>query len=379
MNKVIEVFRHFFMLGWVSFGGPAAHIGYFQKAFVEKHQWLDNQAYGKLVALSQFLPGPGSSQVGFALGLQRAGLLGGFAAFLGFTLPSFLLMYALAKSQTFIQGDVLDGIIHGLKLLAVVVVADACLSMYQSFCKNRLTASIAVASFMLLVLFSGIGQQMLVLLLAAAIGALYCQPEQIAQHRTQKVKFVPLILFTVLFLATPYLASMSGLQQTFAHFYQSGALVFGGGHVVLPLLQETAGQTMNNDTFLMGYAAAQAVPGPMFSLASFLGVHAEPSMPLIGAIVATLAIFLPGFLLILALQGAWQSLNSNVKVAGAVVGINAAVVGLLLSALYSPVFVSAVTAPQHMALVAGGLLLQRVYKLPIGLMVVGFAIFGLVI
>ncbi|WP_371187489.1 chromate efflux transporter [Thalassotalea maritima] len=381
MNNTLEVFYRFFLLGWISFGGPAAHIGYFQKAFVDKLQWLDNKEYGKLVALSQFLPGPGSSQVGFAIGLQRAGLAGAIAAFLGFTLPSFLLMYALAQSQTWLAGSTADGIIHGLKLLAVVVVADACVSMYQSFCKTRLAKSIAALSLVILLVTPGIGVQIGVLLLAAIIGAIFCKDEAEKHHTltSNKPNYTLLLVFFILFLATPWLVEQQGIAQVFAYFYQSGALVFGGGHVVLPLLQETAGQNINNDTFLMGYAAAQAVPGPMFTLASFLGAHSFAQAPFMGSLVATLAIFLPGFLLVLALQGAWQSISAKPRVAGAVVAINAAVVGLLLSALYSPVFTLAVVSNLHMALVATGLLLLRVLKLPIGILVVVFALAGILL
>ncbi|MDN3652511.1 chromate efflux transporter [Thalassotalea ponticola] len=377
MDKVFEVFKRFLWLGLISLGGPAAHIGYFQKAFVEQYRWLDDHAYGKLVALSQFLPGPGSSQVGFALGLQRAGLLGGIAAFVGFTLPSFVIMYGLAKSYNLLAGDTLNSIIHGLKLLAVVVVADASLSMYNSFCKNRLTTTIAVISFICLLLLSSIQVQMLLLVVAAATGAIYCHTPPQQQRSAARLNYLPLIAFVMLFVSTLYLAQTSGFAQTFAYFYQSGALVFGGGHVVLPLLQETAGQGIANDTFLMGYAAAQAVPGPMFSLAAFLGGQLHSTSPFLGALLATLAIFLPGFLLVLSLQGVWQSLSTHRRVGGAVIAINAAVVGILLSALYSPVFTSAVTSAEHMAIVALGLLLQRVYKLPIAMMVLLFVLIGL--
>jgi chromate transporter len=378
MNKVWEVFWRFLALGCVSFGGPAAHIGYFQKAFVQKLKWIDEESYARLISLSQFLPGPGSSQIGFALGLRRAGLLGGVAAFLGFTLPSFLLLYFLATTNTEQNAsDLFSGIVHGLKLLAVVVVADATLSMFKAFCKERLSISIAVLTAATLLCLPSLWTQMGVLVMAALVGALYGKPTMSKSDQAERFILLPLLLFFVLFVGLPLLALVSQRVEIFSDFYQAGSLVFGGGHVVLPLLQQTIGDAVSTDRFLLGYAAAQAVPGPMFSLAAFLGAELSPGSELTGALVATLGIFIPGFLLVLSLQGAWESLAAQPKIAGAAWGINAAVVGLLLSALYQPVFVSAVTAPMEMALVIVGFFALRAMSVPIVFLVLGFAAIGL--
>jgi len=376
---VLEVFWRFLALGCVSFGGPAAHIGYFRKAFVEGRAWLDEGAYARLVALGQFLPGPASSQVGFAIGLQRAGLAGGLAAFLGFTLPSFLLMYALAVVDPALGGsETAMGIVHGLKLLAVVVVAEATAGLYQRFCERRSAAAIAAATAALLLVLPGTAVQMAVLGLAAALGAwrLADTPAGPPPAPDRRLRALPLALFAALFLGLPLAAAHSTWLQLGADFYRTGSLVFGGGHVVLPLLGQSIGDALPADVFLSGYAAAQAMPGPMFSLAAFLGAALAPGAPLAGALLATLGIFLPGFLLLLGLKGAWESLSARPRVAGAVAGINAAVVGLLMAALYQPVFTSAVAAPRDMALVLAGFLLLRVLRLPVVLLVLGFAAAG---
>jgi len=378
MRNVWEVFWRFLALGCVSFGGPAAHIGYFQKAFVQKLKWIDEHSYGRLISLSQFLPGPGSSQIGFALGLRRAGLAGGLAAFAGFTLPSFLLLYFLAITNTDQNSsDLFTGVIHGLKLLAVVVVADATLSMYKSFCKDTLSISIAVITAAILLWISGIWIQIGILVVAALTGAFYGKPVLNKNVTRERFKLLPLVLFFLLFVWLPLLALSSHWVHIFSGFFQAGSLVFGGGHVVLPLLQQTIGDAVTTDRFLMGYAAAQAVPGPMFSLAAYLGAELSPENQIIGALIATTGVFLPGFLLVLSLQGAWESLAANQKVAGAAWGINAAVVGLLLSALYQPVFISAVFSPVEMALVILGFFALRTLNVPIVLLVSGFGVVGM--
>ena len=374
--RAVEVFYQFFALGLVSFGGPAAHIGYFRNTFVEKLKWIDDLAYAKLIALSQFLPGPGSSQLGFAIGIRQAGLLGGVAAFIGFTLPSFFLLYFLAIAQFDNSPDsVFAGIVQGLKLLAVVVVADASYNMFKSFCKETKAVAIAAFTAAALLIFPGLISQIFVLILAAVVGVLFVQakPSSVSEGR---VSFLPLILFLCLLLGLPFLVGYSDWLQLANDFFFSGSLVFGGGHVVLPLLQQTLGDEVAADRFLLGYAAAQGVPGPMFTLSAFLGAELAPGSPLLGALVATVAIFLPGFLLVLGLQNAWEGLSSKPRVAGAVWGVNAAVVGLLISALYQPVFISAVDSSLAMAAVILGLFALRSLKLPIVLMVALFAAFG---
>ncbi|MCL1074616.1 chromate efflux transporter [Shewanella dokdonensis] len=365
-----QIFIRFLLLGLVSFGGPAAHIGYFRRVFVEELHWLDEQQYAATVALCQFLPGPGSSQVGFSLGYLRGGLPGAIAAFIGFTLPSFLLMYLLARFGLVLSGQPLvAAAIEGLKLLAVVVVADAVISMARQYCQQRVTATITLLTAAIVLLLPFAVVQLLVLLLAALLGRLACRTDTASSgFSSANIRWWPLWLFGVLLLLS---FSGSGIWQLCSDFYQTGALVFGGGHVVLPLLQSRVAGNMDADLFLSGYALAQAVPGPMFSLAAFLGAELWQSQPLIGALLATCAIFLPGFLLVLAFNRGWQALQQRPNIAAAIAGINAAVVGLLLSALYQPVFVSAVQQPWQMALVVVGMLLLRLWKLHIVYLILG--------
>ena len=380
MKKVWEVFYRFLALGCVSFGGPAAHIGYFQKTFVEKLKWIDIEAYARLVSLSQFLPGPGSSQIGFCIGLRRAGLAGAVAAFIGFTTPSFLLLYLLATLEPgAAAGHWSGGVISGLKLLAVIVVADATLTMFKTFCAERLAAGIMALTSVLLLIAPGSLSQIVALILAAGIGMAFYNSEAAAAAGQGKIAVFPLALFIILFAGLPVLAFSSAWFDLAASFYRAGSLVFGGGHVVLPLLQQSVGEAVGADRFLTGYAAAQAVPGPMFSLAAFLGAELSATQPLAAALLATLAIFLPGFLLVLGLQGAWESLAAKPVIAGAACGINAAVVGLLLAALYRPVFSSAVHSPTEMALVIAGFFALNRLRVPVLMLVISFALIGLVI
>jgi chromate transporter len=377
LKKYFEIFWRFLALGCASFGGPAAHIGYFRKAFVQSREWLDEEAFARLIALSQFLPGPGSSQLGFAIGCRRGGILGGLLAFLGFTIPSFAIMVVIASAtQAQDSQNWFSGLVQGLKWLAVVVVADATLSMFQSFCQSKLTMGLCVATAAALLTVPGLIAQFSCLIVAACIGV-YFLGKGNAQPSTAeraKLRWIPLSIFTVLFIAT--LLGIGGLA---AGFYQAGSLVFGGGHVVLPLLQGGYSDSISPDRFLLGYASAQAVPGPMFTLASFLGAEISPGTPWLGGLIATLGIFVPGFLLILAFGDAWETFAKRPKLAGAVAGINAAVVGLLLAALYQPVFVSAVKLPLHFAIVAVGFYALRGLKLPLLVIVGSFALAGAII
>lgn len=379
MNKLFNIFWQFFKLGWTSFGGPAAHLGYFRTHFVEKKKWLTDVEYSQLIALSQFLPGPGSSQVGFALGYQRAGLAGGLAAFVGFTLPSFAILLAVAMGcQLLLSAHWYRGLIAGLKLLAVVVVADATLQMFRSFCNSQLTIVLCVISAALLLVFPGMTVQMVILIFAAMIGYHWLPADHDKKEKTRFV-YWPLILFAVLLIDLPFLSGFSPLIRVISDFYQAGSMVFGGGHVVLPLLQSTTAGMISTDTFLTGYAAAQAVPGPMFTLATYLGYFASETSPVLGSIAATLAIFLPGFLLVIGVLPAWQALAGRAKVAGAIAGINASVVGFLLSALYSPVFICAVHTALEMALVLIGTFLLRGMKLSVFWLVVLFISTGILL
>ncbi|EGR0657676.1 chromate efflux transporter [Vibrio cholerae] len=363
---MLTIFRTFFALGWVSFGGPAAHIGYFRHTFVEKLRWVSEQEYAQFVALSQFLPGPGSSQVGFAIGYHRGGLAGAWAAFLGFTLPSVLIMLLLAGlSSHLLDTPLFEQVIHGLKLLAIIVVADACLTMYRNFCQQRLTAGLCVLTAVAITLAPGLITQFAVLLIAAFVGQARLAPQQSFSTTSFSPSWLSLLLFASLLLGLPLLAASSPLVELFGHFFQAGSLVFGGGHVVLPLLQNALGDSLSTDQFLTGYAAAQAVPGPMFTLATYLGYVLTPEMPVVGALIATLAVFLPGFLLLLGVLKNWSALAQRPKVAGAMQGVNACVVGLLLAALYQPVWSSTVHAPLDWAALLVGFFLFKVLRLPL--------------
>ncbi|MEN9583507.1 MAG: hypothetical protein RLZZ616_513 [Pseudomonadota bacterium] len=367
-----QVFIQFLWLGCVSFGGPAAHIGYFQRTFVERLGWLSQAEFAQLLALCQLLPGPASSQLGFAIGRHKAGLGGALAAFLGFTLPSFLLLMAAAIGVGQLTANLwLDAALHGLKLLALVVVADAVLTMSRQFCKTALAQGIMVATAAALWWQPGLLTQLGLLLgaalLCARVGESQAQGPQPSPTQPISMRqphWPTLLLFALLFVGLPLLAT-GPASQLVADFYRAGSLVFGGGHVVLPLLQESVGHTLNEQQFLTGYSLAQLVPGPMFTLATYLGAQLLPTTPLAGALLATLALFLPGFLLLWALGPCWQGWLARPRLAGAVIGINAAVVGLLLAALYQPVWQSAVQVPTDLALAAVGFYLLRILKLPI--------------
>ncbi|MBW3694253.1 chromate efflux transporter [Vibrio sp. T187] len=374
---MFSLFKTFFLLGWISFGGPAAHIGYFRNAFVEKRQWLSDEEYAQIVALSQFLPGPGSSQVGFAVGYKRGGLLGGILAFIGFTLPSVILMLALAVlSSQFTESTLFQNIIHGLKLLAVVVVADATWGMYKNFCKDKLTVALCAFTAVALLVAPSILTQIGVLVVAGVLGSVYLAKGTASSFKASELSYTPLLIFVALLVGLPLAASMNDSVQLFSEFYQAGSLVFGGGHVVLPLLQNIVGDQLSQDAFLTGYAAAQAVPGPMFTFATYIGYELLPQAPIAGALLATLAVFLPGFLLLLGVLKNWQALAGVPKIAGALCGVNAAVVGLLLAALYNPVFSSAVFSAVDMALVVTGFYLLKQRQLPIVYLVSFFALAG---
>ncbi|PNI00337.1 chromate efflux transporter [Vibrio diazotrophicus] len=373
---MFTIFKTFFWLGWISFGGPAAHIGYFRQTFVEKLKWLDDNEYAQIVALSQFLPGPGSSQVGFSIGYKRGGLLGATAAFIGFTAPSIILMLILALVSSQITDTALfHNIVHGLKLLAVVVVADATWGMYKNFCSTKLSAGLALLTASMLLVVPSITTQLLVLILAAVIGAIYIKGDTAKAQSSFKPSYVPLLLFVAILIGTSLLSSHPSVQL-FGDLFQAGSLVFGGGHVVLPLLQNLVGDQLSQDTFLTGYAAAQAVPGPMFTFATYLGYALMPNAPVLGALLATIAVFLPGFLLLLAVLKNWHALADNPTISGALNGVNASVVGLLAAALYQPVFTSAVFNATDIALVLVGFYLLKQLKLPIVVCVAFFIVAG---
>lgn len=375
---LIAIFRQFFLLGCMSFGGPAAHLGYFKRHFVDTLNWLTNTRYAQLISLSQALPGPGSSQVSFAIGVERAGVLGGIAAFIGFTLPSFLIMLLLAISAH--QFDaVYFAIIAGLKLFAVVIVADATLSMAKSFCTSAALKLLAVLSTLALILFPLLGTQIAILITAAAVGAIWpllklnSEPAQQSKSKSN-INWLALGLFTLL-LALSFIPLTTELAL-FTPFYQAGAMVFGGGHVVLPVLQASV-PALSSDQFLSAYASAQAVPGPMFTIATYLGAQLSTEQPLFGAIIATVLIFMPGFLLILAFQKSWLNLANKPRFASVIAALNASVVGFLAAALYSPIWTSAVHNFWHIALVIAAFAWLRLKKPPIWWLLILFITTGL--
>lgn len=349
-GSVAEVFRAFLKLGITSFGGPIAHLGYFRDELVIRRKWLSDTAYADLVALCQFLPGPASSQVGFALGLMRAGWGGALAAFLAFTLPSALFLLVLALTASHLEGLWGLGIRHGLKIVAVAIVAQAVWGMARNLCPDKERVAIAIAAVILLAVMPGAGGMMGAILLGAAAGLGLGRGQartgaQLAVPVSRGAGLVALAVFVALLAGLPVLAS---LGQGFAladSFYRAGSLVFGGGHVVLPLLQtETvAPGWVSNDAFLAGYGAAQAVPGPLFTFAAWLGAVMKPEPNgIAGAAIALAALFLPGFLILIGALPFWDQLRHRVWAQSAMQGANAAVVGILGMALYTPVFTSAI-------------------------------------
>jgi chromate transporter len=368
-NAAVEVLLAFLHLGLTSFGGPVAHLAYFRSEFVERRKWLDDQRYSDLVALCQFLPGPASSQVGMALGLGRAGWWGALAAWLGFTLPSAIALILFALGVAHWSGLAQSGAVHGLKVVAVAVVAQAAWGMARSLCPDRLRGGIAIGAALLVLALPTAQGQLLAIGLGGLIGwrALALPHLPSAAHGdygiAKRTAGLLLLAFAGLLIGLPLLAAALGGAglAAFAEFYQAGSLVFGGGHVVLPLLQASVVPPgwVDNDTFLAGYGAAQAVPGPLFTFAAFLGA-AMPS-PLggwTGGLLLLLAIFLPSFLLVAGALPYWESLRQRDVVQRAMGGINAAVIGLLGAALYDPVWSSAIhtRADFGLALAAYGLL-----------------------
>jgi chromate transporter len=371
-----EVFRVFLKLGLTSFGGPIAHLGYFRDELVVRRKWIDEAAYADLVALCQFLPGPASSQVGFSLGILRGrGLVGGLAAWCGFTLPSAIMLFAFALGAAAFTGPVAEGLLHGLKLVAVAVVAQAIWGMAKSLTPDRERAGIALAAVAIVVFVGGSFGQIGAIALGAAAGLVLCRADapalagRLGFPVSPRAGAIALILFAAFFLVPPFLANATGHQgiALFDAFYRSGALVFGGGHVVLPLLQVevVAPGWVTNETFLAGYGLTQAVPGPLFTFAAYLGTVMTPAPNgWAGAVIALVAIFLPGLLLVYGMLPFWDGLRTRPAMQAAMRGANAAVVGILGAALYSPVWTSAVLSPQDFALALTGFLLLTVWKAP---------------
>ena len=372
----LEVFAAFLKLGLSSFGGPIAHIGYFRNEFVQRRHWLDEQTYADLVALCQFLPGPASSQVGFSIGLTRAGYLGGIAAWAAFTLPSALLLVLFAYGAPRLTDPTGVALLHGLQLVAVAIVAQAVWGMARTLCPDRQRSCIAIVAA-LIVLFSGSAvAQIAAIGLGAIVGLRLCRSvasAPVAGHLKSPVStragLAALALYVLLLAGlqiAQILAPATG-SALFGAFYHSGALVFGGGHVVLPLLREafvTPGW-VSDDAFLAGYGAAQAVPGPLFSFAAYLGsvVHATPH-GVAGAALGLIGIFLPGMLILVATLPFWDSLRRRPDARAAMAGVNASVVGLLGAALYNPLWTSSVRTPVDLGVALVGFLLLTAWRIP---------------
>lgn len=362
-GSVREVFGAFIALGLTSFGGPAAHLGYFRAQFVERRRWIGEREYADLVALCQFLPGPASSQVGLAIGLLRAGMPGALAAFAGFTLPSAVLMVAFALGASVLSGPLVDGVLTGLKIAAVAVVAQAVWAMSRTLTPDLRRAGIAVASLIAATLFSGSVGQIGALVLGVVSGLVLCR-------RAEGIVSAPLrfpvrrgigvfclMLFGGILVLSPVITGVtgSGNAALFDAFYRAGSLVVGGGHVVLPLLQAWVVEPgwVSDAQFLSGYGAAQAVPGPLFTFAAYLGaISTVGPGGVVGACLALAAVFLPGMLLLIGVLPFWNALQRRAVVQAAMRGAGAAVVGILAAALYAPVFTTAVTGPAAFCLAA---------------------------
>lgn len=385
LKSLLEILFVSTRLGLTSFGGPTAHLGYFHEEYVRRRKWLDEKSYADLVALCQFLPGPASSQVGIGIGVIRAGILGGITSFIGFTLPSViaLIIFALVFAELNIANA---GWIHGLKIVAVAIVAHAIIGMAKSLTPDIKRKTIALFALLATLLWQTAFTQIGVILIAAFIGFLLFKQRdevEIAPSSvviSKRIAVICLLVFFGLLLILPIAREVTGSYwiALFDSFYRSGSFVFGGGHVVLPLLERelVPNGWLTEQAFLAGYGATQAVPGPLFTFAAYLGTVMNGW---IGGIVATIAIFLPAFLLILGALPFWDQLRTNPKVTGAIMGVNAAVIGILISALYFPIWTSSILATKDFALAAILFSMLAYWKLPPWVIVVVGAVGGVII
>ena len=372
-GSALEVFAVFLQLGLTSFGGPVAHVGYFRDELVAKRRWLDDGTFARLFALCQVLPGPASSQLGFSLGLMRAGGLGALAAFVGFTAPSAILMLLFASWLPRLDDPVGSAVIHGLKVVALAVVSNAVLGMSRRLCPDRRRATLTALSAAVVLVVDDLWVQAVLIVLGAAVGQVVCrevpQPtygEAVTVHGTRAGAFL-LFLFCAVLLLLPALAGAFAYGPAVDGFYRAGCLVFGGGHVVLPFLERTVVDPgwLTRDEFLAGYGAAQAVPGPMFSLSAFLGARLPDELGgTAGAAVAVLALFLPGFLLVAGVLPWWHRLAERPGAARASAGMGAVVLGILVASLYDPVWTGAVDGPSDVAVALVGFTLGAAWRAP---------------
>lgn len=380
-QSVASVFLAFLQLGLTSFGGPIAHLGYFRDAFVVRRRWIDDQAYADLVALCQFLPGPASSQVGIGIGLAKAGLPGAFAAWFAFTMPSAIALLAFGYGVVAFHDAIPPGVLHGLKVVAVAVVAQAVWGMARNLTPDAPRVTLAVLAAAAVLIAPTPLMQVGVILAGGLAGVAFLRTDIDSRHVSlgiavgHGVALTSLILFFVLLIGLPLLAAAYPSQALSLadSFYRSGSLVFGGGHVVLPLLQAEVVPPgwASNDAFLAGYGAAQAVPGPLFTFAAYLGTVMGPEPNgWLGGLICLLAIFAPSFLLVVGALPYWDVLRHQRFVQKALLGVNAAVVGLLLAALYAPVWTSGILSPADFALALGAFTLLVFWKVPPWLVVV---------
>jgi chromate transporter len=391
-GSALEVLRAFAKLGVSCFGGPIAHIGYFRQEFVVRRRWLDEQAYADLVALCQFLPGPASSQVGFSLGLMRAGYLGGLAAWVAFTLPSAIALVLFAYGASALEGEIGSGLLHGLKLVAVAIVAQAVRGMARTLCPDRERAAIAVVAALVILLSSSSVAQIGAIVFGGMAGLWLCRAPaatpsdqgHMSVPVSRRAGLLALVVFFLLLAGLPILSSLTHSQAValFEAFYRSGALVFGGGHVVLPLLREAtvAQGWVTDDVFLAGYGAAQAVPGPLFTFSAYLGAVMEPPPHgLAGAAISLVGIFVPGILALVGALPFWETFRKRARAQAVMHGVNAAVVGLLGAALYNPVWTTSVNGPGDFAVALVGFVLLTVWNAPPLVVVAVSAVGGVVL
>ncbi|GHO46144.1 chromate transporter [Ktedonospora formicarum] len=382
-----EVLTVFTRLGLTSFGGPVAHLGYFREELVVRRKWLDEQNYADLLALCQFLPGPSSSQMGIALGITRAGRWGGLAAWLGFTLPSAIALTIFALLTNGIQGIAQAGWLHGLLVVAVAVVAQAVWGMAKTLCPDRLRVTLAIGAAIVILLWPVAIAQIAILVVGGLLGWRFLRAVETSQPAIlplaipRRLAIACLIIFFTLLVGLPVFRLLFPVQALalFDTFFRAGSLVFGGGHVVLPLLQREVVPSgwVTNDQFLTGYAAAQAVPGPLFTFSAYLGAMSKPfPNGWLGALIALVAIFLPSFLMVVGILPFWNRLRAIEAFQASLRGINAAVVGILLAALYQPIWTSAIRAPIDVALGLAAFALLVIWKVPPWIVVVISALAG---
>lgn len=381
MLILLQIFLTFLKLGLTSFGGPMAHLGFFHNEFVLRKKWINENEYADLVALCQLLPGPASSQVGMAIGFYRGGIFGSILAWLAFTLPSALLLIFFALSLTSFPAELGNGWLHGLKIAAVAVVAQAVWEMFKKFCNSPTKICIALLTAFFCFYIQSVSAQIGLIVVGALWGFLFLRPALSTDYRSRQIKFNALlsstflIIFFILLIVLPFAAMhSSSLEIKLADvFYRLGALVFGGGHVVLPLIKTSVVDSgwVTKEAFIAGYGAAQAVPGPLFSLSAYLGFMSHQWL---GAIISLIMIFLPSFLLIIGILPYWEKIRSYKQLRAALVGVNSVVVGLLLAALYNPVWTAAIFTWKDFALALVGFFLLTFKNTPSYLIVAALAV-----